>query len=83
MVHQSSVAAPLPPPRPFDLGANRSTLVVVAAVSLPPQHVVMPPRRPDFQASAEKALYFAGPPPRRPTGAFDRLKPVKSAATED
>jgi len=85
-IRQPSVAAPLPPSRPFDLGINRRAVVVVAAGALQPQHVVMPPRRPDLHASAEKALYFSDPvaPPLKPTpaGAFDRLK-IKSALAED
>ena len=77
-IRQPSVAVPLPPPRPFDLGVNRSSFAVAAAVASQPQHAVLPPRRPDLQASAEKALYFSDPAARRlrptPPGAFDRLK---------
>jgi rare lipoprotein A len=78
---------PLPPSRPFDLGVNRSTLVVAAAAPSPNEHVVMPPRRPDLQASAEKALYFSDPPlpplKSASTSAFDRLNAAKSALTPD
>ncbi|HKI15102.1 MAG TPA: septal ring lytic transglycosylase RlpA family protein [Roseiarcus sp.] len=85
-IRQPSVAAPLPPSRPFDLGINRRAVVVVAAGALQPQHVVMPPRRPDLHASAEKALYFSDPAARplkpMPADAFDRLK-IKSALAED
>src|SRR5271169_6854826 len=45
-------AVPLPPPRPFDLGSNRSALVVAAVAASSPTRV-MPPRRPDLHASAE------------------------------
>ena len=83
-VRQPSSAVPLPPPRPFDLGSNRSALVV-AAVAAPSPARVMPPRRPDLHASAERALYYSEParlPPKKPTtGAFDRLK-AKSAHAE-
>ena len=85
-IRQPSVAVPLPPSRPFDLGVNRRAVVVVAADALQPQHVVMPPRRPDLHASAERALYFSDPAARplkpTPPDAFDRLK-IKSALTED
>ena len=77
-------AVPLPPPRPFDLGSNRSALVV-AAVAASSATRVMPPRRPDLHASAERALYYSEParlPPKKPTGAFDRLK-AKSARADD
>ena len=47
---------------------------------------VVPPRRPELHASAERALYYSGPvrlPPKKPTtGAFDRLKPAKSARAD-
>src|SRR5271168_201330 len=80
-IRQPHGAIPLPPSRPFDLGSNRNTLVVAAATS-PPSHVVMPPRRPELHASAEKALYFSDPAAPRsrkvPAGAFDRLKKAKS-----
>ncbi len=85
-IRQPSGAVPLPPSRPFDLRVDRRAVVVVAAGALQPQHVVMPPRRPDLHASAEKALYFSDPAARplesRPADAFDRLK-IKSALTED
>ena len=46
---------------------------------------VMPPRRPDLHASAERALYYSEParlPPKKPTtSAFDRLK-AKAARAE-
>ena len=76
-VRQPSGPVPLPPPRPFDLGSNRSALVVAAVAASSPTHV-MPPRRPDLHASAERALYYSEParlPPKKPTtNAFDRLK---------
>jgi rare lipoprotein A len=79
-------AVPLPPPRPFDLGSNRSAFVVAAVAASSSMRVVMPPRRPELHASAERALYYSGParlPPKKPTtGAFDRLKVVKHASAE-
>ena len=82
--HLTRGAIPLPPPRPFDLGSNRSALVV-AAVAASSQTRVMPPRRPDLHASAERALYYSEParlPPKKPTtSAFDRLK-AKAARAE-
>ncbi len=85
LMRQPHGDVPLPPSRPFDLGVNRSTLVVAAAAASPTERVVLPPRRPDLQASAEKALYFSArlPPERPPAGAFDRLKAVKSTLTAD
>jgi rare lipoprotein A len=90
-VRQPKIAPPLPPPRPFDLGANRTPVLAAAARSqpqhavIPPQvqHVVIPPRRPNLQASAERALYFSDPAVPRldaPARAFDRLN---SAVTQD
>jgi len=86
-IRQPHGAVPLPPSRPFDLGSNRSNLVVAAVATSPGERIVMPPRRPDLQASAEKALYFSEPARLRrqksPTGAFDRLKAAKSTLTGD
>jgi rare lipoprotein A len=93
-VRQPRIAPPLPPPRPFDLGANRPPVLAAAARSqprhavIPPQvqHVVIPPRRPNLQASAERALYFSDPAVPRleaPAGAFDRLKAVNTPVTQD
>jgi rare lipoprotein A len=86
-IRQPHGAVPLPPSRPFDLGSNRSNLVVAAVATSPGERIVMPPRRPDIQASAEKALYFSEPARLRrqkpPTGAFDRLKAAKSTLTAD
>ena len=93
-VRQPKIAPPLPPSRPFDLGSNRIPVLAAAArlrpqhAVIPPQvqHVVIPPRRPNLQASAERALYFSDPAVPRleaPAGAFDRLKAVNSAATQD
>ncbi len=78
---------PLPPPRPFDLGAIRSAALVASATAPRPALAVMPPRRPDLQASAEKALYFSDaafgrPRPRAPR-AFDGLKPAKAPLIDD
>jgi rare lipoprotein A len=94
VVRQPRIAPPLPPPRPFDLGANRIPVLAAAArpqprhAVIPPQvqHGVIPPRRPNLQASAERALYFSDPAVPRleaPAGAFDRLKAVDSAVTQD
>ncbi|HEY3621385.1 MAG TPA: septal ring lytic transglycosylase RlpA family protein [Roseiarcus sp.] len=84
-VHLTRGAVPLPPPRPFDLGSNRSALVVAAVAASSPTRV-MPPRRPDLHASAERALYYSEPvrlPPKKPTtGAFDHMRPAKSARAE-
>ena len=81
--------APLPPPRPFDLSLSRSPTVVAAAASstrVSSLHAVMPPRRPELHASAERALYYSGPvrlPPKKPTtDAFDHLKSAKSAQAD-
>ena len=60
-IRQPHGAVPLPPSRPFDLGSNRSNLVVAAVATSSAERIVMPPRRPDLQASAEKALYFSEP----------------------
>jgi rare lipoprotein A len=96
-IHASHLArgrVPLPPARPFDLSLSRSsTVAAVAAQSssvsstrVSSLHAVMPPRRPELHASAERALYYSGPvrlPPKKPTtGAFDRLKPAKSARAD-
>jgi rare lipoprotein A len=84
-IRQPHGAVPLPPSRPFDLGSNRSSLVVAAVAASPNERVVMPPRRPDLQASAEKALYFGEPAHLRlkklPAGAFNRVKTAKSTLT--
>jgi rare lipoprotein A len=86
-IRQPHGAVPLPPSRPFDLGSNRSSLVVAAVATSSTERIVMPPRRPDLQASAEKALYFSEPAHLRrkkpPAGAFDRLKAIKSTLTTD
>jgi rare lipoprotein A len=92
--HLTRGAVPLPPPRPFDLSLSRNSTVVAAAASsssgssmrVSSVRAVVPPRRPELHASAERALYFSGPvrlPPKKPTtGAFDRLKPAKSARAD-
>jgi rare lipoprotein A len=82
-IRQPRGDVPLPPSRPFDLGANRSAAVMMAA-ALPPQRpaAILPPRRPDLQASAGKALYFAEEPPlrdkSRALGALEKLKRFKA-----
>src|SRR5271166_6354431 len=62
-VHQPHGPVPLPPARPFDLGAaHRPTDVAVALHQPKPWPIaVLPPRRPLMQASAEKALYCSDP----------------------
>ena len=57
-VRQPRKAAPLPPPRPFDLGEIRATIKVAEARPEKPIPIgVLPPRKPMQQASAGKALY--------------------------
>ena len=78
-VHFSRGPIPLPPARPFDLGAARSqTVVAVSAQARPTRITILPPRRPLMQASAEKALYYsdssADQVERLTKGAFDRVK---------
>ena len=87
-VHQPRGPVPLPPDRPFDLGAAHDRTVVVAFLHPKPAPVVvLPPRRPLIQASAEKALYFsepsAGRVKRLTSGAFDRVTPMKGPVTEE
>ena len=86
-IRQPQGAVPLPPPRPFDLGSNRSNLVVAAVAASPRERTVMPPRRPELQAGAERAIYFSEPAHAQrkvhTAGAFDRLKPAKSRLTDD
>jgi rare lipoprotein A len=91
---QPSGVIPLPPPRPFDLSLSRNSTVVGATASassvsstrVSSLHGIIPPRRPELHASAERALYYSAPvrlPPRKPTtGAFDHLKPAKSARAD-
>jgi rare lipoprotein A len=93
-VHLTRGAVPLPPPRPFDLSLSRSSKVMAVAASsssgssmrISSLRAVVPPRRPELHASAERALYYSGPvrlPPKKPTGgAFDHLKPAKSARAD-
>jgi rare lipoprotein A len=90
--HLTRGAVPLPPPRPFDLSLSRTSTVAAAASSssgssmrVSSVRAVVPPRRPELHASAERALYYSGPvrlPPKKPTAAFDRLKPAKSARAD-
>jgi rare lipoprotein A len=86
--HLSKGAVPLPPPRPFDLSLSRSSTIVAAASSsrVASAHAVIPPRRPELHASAERALYYSGPtrlPPKKPTtGAFDHVKSAKTARAD-
>ena len=80
-------AVPLPPPRPFDLGSNRSSAFVFAALGPSSSaRVATPPRRPELHASAERAHSYSGParlPPKRPTTALNRLKPERHASAGD
>ena len=84
-IRQPHGPVPLPPPRPFDLGAvHGSTVVAVTSPAKPPAPTaVLPPRRPLVQATAEKALYFSDPSADRlkrlTREAFDRVKPAKPA----
>ena len=92
--HLSRAPVPLPPPRPFDLSLSRRPTVVAAVASaasgssmrVSSLHAVMPPRRPELHASAERALYYSGPvrlPPKKPiTRAFDRVKSAKTARAD-
>jgi rare lipoprotein A len=86
-IRQPKTPVPLPPPRPFDLGVNRNAAIVAAAALPQPQHVVLPPRRSDLQASAEKTLYLVNPQAHgvgeAPTAAFDRPKPAKPNLSEN
>jgi rare lipoprotein A len=100
--HLAKGLVPLPPPRPFDLSLNHGSVVTVGAASsglsthasstrasslpAPSMHAVIPPRRSELHASAERGLPYSGPvrlPPKKPTGgAFDRPKPIKSARAD-
>jgi rare lipoprotein A len=89
-VRQPHGPVPLPPARPFDLGAAHGPAGVAVAVHLQPKPApiaVLPPRRPLVQASAEKALYFSDPSADRVKrvihSAFDRLTPAKGPAAEE
>jgi rare lipoprotein A len=79
---------PVPPARPFDLGAaHRPTLVAVASRPKLAKTAVLPPRRPLMQASAEKALYFSDPAldgrERLGSKAFDRVRPGSSSTRDE
>src|SRR3984957_4792928 len=92
--HLAKGAVPLPPPRPYDLSLSRSSTVMAAAGSSSAgsslggasARAVVPPRRPELHASAERALYYSGPvrlPPKKPTnGAFDHVKSAKTARAD-
>jgi peptidoglycan lytic transglycosylase len=86
-VHQPHGPVPLPPPRPFELGASHSsTVVAVASRPKSTPIAVLPPRRPLVQASAEKALYYSAAPAGRlkpPKGAFDRATPGQGPSKEE
>jgi rare lipoprotein A len=80
---------PLPPPRPFDLGEGRAASVVALASPARPQLAapVLPPRRPDLQASTEKALYFSTPSSdgieQLTRGAFRQVRTAREGAGDD
>ena len=94
-VHLAKGGVPLPPTRPFDLSMNRNSPAVAVDRSSPSLstarvssvHAVIPPRRPELHASAERALYYSGPvrlPPKKPaTGAFDHVKSTKTARADN
>ena len=76
--HRPAIAAPLPPPRPFDLGSARLPSVAASARAKPllPAPATLaaatPPRRP----AGDRALYFdeMAHEKRGALRAFDRLK---------
>ena len=82
-------AVPLPPPRPFDLGAAKTPSVAAQErpARPPAAAAVLPPKRPELHASAEKALYFSDPASdgvtRLTGGAFDRVKPARRADVDN
>jgi rare lipoprotein A len=91
--HLSKGAVPLPPSRPFDLSLSRSSTIVAAASSssrsstrVASAHAVVPPRRPELHASAERTLTYPGsirlPPKKPPTSAFDHGKSAKTARAD-
>jgi rare lipoprotein A len=87
-IRQPRGPIPVPPARPFDLGAaHRPTLVAVASRSKPAPPGILPPRRPLMQASAEKALYFADPaldgPERLGSKALDRVRPLSGSTVDE
>ena len=89
-IRQPHGFVPLPPPRPFDLGETHGLSGVASAApeSLPRTAVaVLPPRRSELQASAEKALYFTDASSDRVKrlthGAFDKVKLSRAAAFDD
>jgi rare lipoprotein A len=87
-LRQPHTPVPLPPPRPFDLGAAQGGAGAVATapssrVAQSPQASILPPRRPILQASAEKALYFAEPAPAKRRTAFEKVTPGTGFATRE
>jgi rare lipoprotein A len=89
-LRQPHGAAPLPPPRPFDLGESHGPSGVAQAARERPTRavaVVLPPRRPELHASAERALYFTDPSSDRVKrlthAAFVHLNPENAAAVGD
>ena len=91
--HLTRGAVPLPPPRPFDLSLSRSSTVAATASSssgssmrFSSVRAVVPPRRSELHASAERALYYSGPvrlPPKKPTTlSFDHVKSAKTARAD-
>ncbi len=91
-IRQPHEAVPLPPPRPFDLGAAKSPSVArlgAPAKASTAAAGVLPPKRPELHASAEKALYFSDSDSessrvKRLTGAaFDRVRPAGGTDADD
>jgi len=88
-VRQPRGPVPLPPARPFDLGAAHGLTVVAVALHQPKAApvAVLPPRRPLVQATAEKALYFSDPSADRvkrlTQRAFDRVTPTMGPTAEE
>jgi peptidoglycan lytic transglycosylase len=90
--HLTRGAVPLPPPRPFDLSLRRTSTVVATTSSssgssmrVSSVRAIVPPRRPELHASAERALTYSGLvrlPPKKPTGAFDHVKSAKTARAD-
>jgi rare lipoprotein A len=90
--HLAKGPVPLPPARPFDLSLSHSPAIVantsspVSSMRVSSIRAVVPPRRPELHASAERALSYSGPvrlPPKKPTtGALDRAKSAKTARAD-
>ena len=70
----------------LDGRGGRRLLFVSFVARVASAHAVAPPRRPELHASAERALAYSGPvrlPPKKPPdGAFDHVKPAKTARAD-